>query len=102
MTLYYIIAKAISYLFNIIQIAVLVRCVLSFLPQYERSAFGRFIMTFTEPILAPCRNLWYKFSFARNLPFDLSPIIALLLLQLLASFLLKLLFLIFQFTGLLG
>ncbi len=69
--------RIIYYAFYLIEMLIFVRCVLSFLPFYNK--FTEFVYKVTEPLLSPCRKLIDKFNF--NLPLDLSPIIALLILQ---------------------
>lgn len=69
-------------LYNIL---IIIRCVLSFMPQSLYSPGGRFIATVTEPVLAPCRKLLSCFNI--DLPIDLSPIIAFLFLSLLTRIL---------------
>ena len=73
--------KAVSILINVLNFLILVSVLLSWLPISPESRFVYFINYLTEPILAPCRKLLMRFEFARNLPFDFSPILAWLLLM---------------------
>ena len=68
-------------LLTVIQVLIIIRCVLSFVPDWN-NRFTAFIFGVTEPILSPCRSILRQFDFFRMLPIDLSPILAFLLLGL--------------------
>ncbi len=74
--------KAILMFINILNFAILVRCILSWLPM-SNTAFHNVIAVITEPILAPIRNMLNK-SPLENTGLDLSPLIAFVLLNALA------------------
>ncbi len=62
----------ISTFFDVLQILILIRVFLSWIPHDPRSQFSIFLLSFTEPILGPIRN---------NIPLnsggiDFSPIVA--------------------------
>lgn len=80
----YSIVSAILWAYNII---IIIRCVLSFMPQSLYSPGGRVIVALTEPILAPCRKLLSSFNIGQNMPFDFSPLVAFLILTLLSRLL---------------
>ena len=73
-------AYAATLLIDLINFLIIVRCVMSFIPQSLYTKVGKVIVVLTEPILGPCRKLLFKFDFARNLPLDFSPILAFLVL----------------------
>jgi YggT family protein len=76
----YIIANFIHILANILLIAVLIRAVLSWVnPPWDQPIF-RLLVEITEPILAPIRRVLPRVGM-----FDLSPLIALIVLQFVAS-----------------
>ncbi len=56
----------------------LARCILSWIPQLFYSKIGMVIQAITNPVLTPCKKLLGKIEFLRNLPIDLSPILAIL------------------------
>jgi len=73
--------------FRVLFWLIIARVVLSWIPIGNPNNFiVNFIYEITEPILAPIRNLIPRGS----LPIDFSPIIALILLRLLESFILGL------------
>jgi len=74
-----ILSAAIVLFFRIIEILILLRIILSWLPLRE-NRFTIFIHAVTEPILAPIRNMIARSSVGRNLMFDFSPLLAYLLL----------------------
>jgi YggT family protein len=71
------IAELVNLLLQLLSLAIIIRAVLSFIDPQFRSAFARIIVDMTEPILGP---------FRRVIPpagaFDLSPIVAILAVQL--------------------
>lgn len=71
---------AIYYLINLLSILIVVRALISWLPLSENNKFNSFLITMTEPVMAPIRKLLYKFEFTRELPVDFSPIVAILVL----------------------
>ena len=75
--------------FRILEIAILIECISSWIPQMRYNKFMDVIHSFTEPILEPCRRLQYRFF--SNMPVDFSPIIALLAMDLIRGFLIALL-----------
>lgn len=80
-----IILTALYYLVYILNILVFVSALLSWVPPLYNSRIGYILNMLTEPIIAPSRKILYRFEFARSLPFDLSPIVAFLLLGIVSS-----------------
>ncbi len=64
---------------KLIEVLILVRVVLSWIDPNPGTSFSKLICSLTDPILAPFR------SFARFGPVDFSPMIALLIIQLILS-----------------
>lgn len=75
-----IVAGLVSALLSVMQVAMLIRAILSWFPQAADSAFGDLIATVTEPVVAPIRALADRFGWFRNSPIDFSFMIAYLLL----------------------
>ena len=71
------IISLISTIFYIYELLIFARCILSFIPFYNK--FVEWVYMATEPVLSPCRKLMDKFNV--NLPIDFSPMIALLLMR---------------------
>ena len=62
--------------FRILEIAILIECISSWIPQMRYNKFIEIIHMIIEPVLEPFRRLQYRFL--SNMPIDFSPIIALL------------------------
>lgn len=75
-----IVAGLASALLSVMQVAMLIRAILSWFPQAADSAFGDLIATVTEPLVAPIRALADRFGWFRNSPIDFSFMIAYLLI----------------------
>lgn len=71
----YTIVKIIDTVFNILELAILLECIMSWMPQARNNKFMNIVSSFTYPILEPFRKLQDRFI--QGLPVDLSPIIAL-------------------------
>lgn len=74
-----IIIQLILVIFYLYELLIFARCILSFLPFYNK--LTEWVYMATEPVLIPCRKITDKFNI--NLPIDFSPLVAMLLLQLL-------------------
>ena len=73
------IADVVNVLFMVLTIAVFIRVLISWLPNIDpRSPGIEFLYGITEPILAPIRSIMPK-----SMMFDFSPMIAILVLQVL-------------------
>ena len=78
----YTLIKALDVLLNVIVLALVVRAVLSWLPNMSReNPFIVLLNQVTEPVLSPIRALVEKSSFGKNSMLDLSPLIAFLLIE---------------------
>ncbi|NLX62041.1 MAG: YggT family protein [Tissierellia bacterium] len=73
--------EAIRILFEIIELLILVRVIMSWLRVSFYSPIGRIVYELTEPILSIARGLIYKIGIDTGM-FDFSPIVALLILNL--------------------
>jgi YggT family protein len=72
---------ALRYLFDVLQFAIFARVIISWLPIPKENQIIKFLYQITEPIMAPIRGMIERSSFGKNMMFDFSPIIALLLIQ---------------------
>ena len=77
------IASLVSALLVLLEFAMFLRAILSWIPTLGNSAVGDFVCTVTEPLIAPIRALADRFGWFRNSPIDFSFMIAYLLLFLL-------------------
>lgn len=87
-----ILYQAIGLLFTVLELAILVRAFISWLPIPREHRFVILLYQVTEPILAPIRNIIQRSSFGSSMMFDFSPIIALLLISLLRNIIMGVLF----------
>ena len=77
-------SRAFDTLINIIEMALIIRAVLSWIPNLSRdNPFVKILNQVTEPILSPIRKLIEKSSFGSGTMIDFSPLIAFLILELL-------------------
>ncbi len=72
-------ATFLNYFVLAFNILILIRVLMSWVPQAAESTMGRFIFDVTEPILAPIRRV-----LPNSQTFDFSPLVAYLLLQVLS------------------
>ena len=75
-----LIYRTVDIVFIIIEIAILARVVISWIPVQKDNRLIYYLHQVTEPILAPIRSLLERSAFGRNMMFDFSPIIAFLLI----------------------
>jgi YggT family protein len=71
----------INTLFEVLELAILLECIASWIPEIQGNKFISLIHNFTYPLLDPFRRLQDKFS--PGLPMDFSPIIALFVIDIL-------------------
>jgi YggT family protein len=64
-----------------LQIAMLIRAVLSWFPINEDNPIVLFVTMLTEPIVAPIRALFERMNWFQNIPIDVSFFVAYLLLS---------------------
>ena len=76
------IAQAILYS---LEIAMLLRAILSWFPISEDNPFVLFVTMLTEPIVAPIRALFERMNWFQNIPIDISFFVAYLLLSVVST-----------------
>lgn len=76
------IAQAILYT---LEIAMLLRAILSWFPISEDNPFVLFVTMLTEPIVAPIRVLFERMNWFQNIPIDISFFVAYLLLSVVST-----------------
>lgn len=77
----YSIAMVLDTLFSLLELTIFIECIASWIPQIQGNKFITMIHNFVYPILEPFRKLQDRFI--PGLPMDFSPIIALLVINLL-------------------
>jgi YggT family protein len=90
-----VLASALRYFCNFLYIIILARVIFSWFPVARRSKAVRILFALTEPILSPIRSVLRKSPLGgAGVMIDLSPLVALLLIQLTQSLLLQIIFFI--------
>ena len=74
-------------LLTVLELCMLLRAILSWFPIREDNPFLLFVHMVTEPIVAPVRALFEKMGWFRNIPIDVSFIVAYLLLSVVGTLL---------------
>lgn len=85
----YLLYRTLYILFTIIELAILARVILSWVPMQKQNRLVNMLYMVTEPILAPIRGLIERSAFGRNMMFDFSPIIAFLIIGLIRNIVLS-------------
>jgi YggT family protein len=83
-----IIIVAVDRLFSIIELLIIVRIILSYIPDLRTSKVYEIVFQLTEPILYPVRELLYKVGLNRGM-IDFAPIGAFVILNLIRSLLIR-------------
>lgn len=86
-----VIYRAVDIVFRVIELTILIRVFLTWLPVPKEHRLVDLLNQVTEPILAPIRSFVQRSSFGKNMMFDFSPIIALILLMFIRTIVLNLL-----------
>ncbi|MDR5586686.1 MULTISPECIES: YggT family protein [Clostridium] len=86
----FIIGNFISILFRIIELAILIECISSWISPGKQNEFLNIISSFTYPVLEPFRKLQYKFM--PNMMIDFSPIFAIFALDIIKAVILSIIY----------
>lgn len=68
-----------------LEICMLIRAILSWFPIKEDNPILLFVTMVTEPVIAPIRALFERFGWFRNIPIDMSFIVAYILLAMIST-----------------
>ena len=90
-----ILVLALRIFYEILSFAILLRCILSWLPLNRNNFFVRIVYSLTEPILGPVRRLIDKSPLGGGMMIDFSPVIAYFLLYFVYVILIRLIMDIF-------
>lgn len=74
--------NAVDVFLQIIEFLIFIRVIVSWFPAADENKLTEIIYQLTEPILAPIRNMTERSEIGRNMAFDFSPIIAILVIGL--------------------
>lgn len=78
-----LIGTAINFVLQILQYAIFINVLMSWIPQARGSKFDLMLRQFTDPILAPVRAMMSKALGQKGMMIDFSPLIAIILIQVL-------------------
>lgn len=76
-----ILVMALTIFYNILIFAILVRCIISWLPLGRDNFLVKIIDALTEPILGPVRRLIQKSPLGGGMMIDFSPVIAYFIIE---------------------
>lgn len=83
----YIVIRIAVILIWVLQAAMFVRAILSWIPGSDENKFGDFLYALTEPVIAPVRAVLDRIPLFQGFPVDMSFLITYLLLSVLSMFL---------------
>ena len=83
----YVLSATLRILLYALEILMLARALVSWLPLDEDSPIENFLYTVTEPVIAPVRALCERFGWFEGLPVDMSFFITFILISVLAALL---------------
>lgn len=76
----YVIKNVVVLFLSAVEFAMLARAVLSWIPM-EPNKYIDLLHTFTEPFIAPVRQLFYKMNWFRGFPIDMSFLVSYMLIS---------------------
>lgn len=82
---FYLIKQTLLTVLEVLDIALLLRVILSWIMQGEESRFSVFLYTVTEPFILPLRKLFYKMNWFQQTPIDMPFLFTVLLLMVLQT-----------------
>ena len=77
--------QAVDVFFEILYFLILIRIILSWLPNARNTGAGGLIYQLTEPILGPIRNMINNSPIGGGMMLDFSPVIALFIMKIISS-----------------
>ena len=86
LTVFTIVADVVVLLLSAIQLAMLIRAILSWFPM-DSNKFLDFLYGITEPFIVPIRLLFEKMNWFQNVPLDVAFMVSYLLLSILSMLL---------------
>ena len=87
MQIAYILAATVRAILVVLELLMLGRALISWLPLPEDSRVEEFLYSVTEPVIMPVRSLCERFGWFENLPIDMPFFITFILLSVLSAIL---------------
>lgn len=81
----YVMRQTLLLLLNVVDVAFLLRAILSWFDPERSGRFSAFLFLVTEPLIVPVRALCYKRNWFQSTPLDVPFLITILLLSLLQT-----------------
>ena len=88
-----LLTQIVNAIFKILQIAIILECIASWIPQLKYNSLMDIVYKVTNPILEPIREMQNRFI--QGLPIDFSPIIAFLVIGVLRNLIIQVVWIIF-------
>ena len=82
-----ILCVSIDLLIGFVQLAMLIRAILSFFNPEEQGVFAALLFAVTEPFIMPVRALLDRFEIGQGLPIDISFLVTVILLSIISALL---------------
>jgi len=70
---------------RVLDIAMLVRMLMSWFPVFSDNIFGEFVYFITEPLIMPFRKLLERFEWVQNCPLDIAYFVTFFILSLVSD-----------------
>ncbi len=87
----YVLAQAVNLFFRVVYYMIFIRIIMSWFIRDPRNKFYMILVNVTEPILLPFRKLSYKIFAGRNMMIDISPLLAIIALQVINNIVIRVL-----------
>ena len=85
--LVYVISATVKCLIGLLQLLMMIRAILSWIPMDEDNQINTFLYAVTEPVITPVRMLLDKLGWFEGMPIDMAFFITFILLSMLEMFL---------------
>ncbi len=78
---FYLVQHTLLVIIDVLDLALLLRAILSWIMRGEENRFTAFLYALTEPVIHPIRQLFYKLNWFQETPLDMPFLFAVLLLM---------------------
>ena len=78
---FYLVKHTLLVIIDVLDLAMLLRAILSWIMRGEENGFTAFLYALTEPVIHPIRQLFYKLNWFQETPLDMPFLFAVLLLM---------------------
>ena len=85
--IFYVFTRFVFALVSFLELAMLVRAIMSWIPSLEETKLYDFVYALTEPFIYPVRQLLEKLNWFQGMPIDMSFLFTVILLSIISSLL---------------